>query len=279
VTPGRKKSIVGGGALAAWAAAILFWRNPGSHETQANHAMAARVGVPVARETETRGTTRFGSGVAADPGFSFAVENSSLPLAPSGDYEMAISDSELQAIVEARYGPMVQSLALSPAAGARLFELLIERQHAAIDVANAAMVAGLNPIRDLATIQQAIALAEADVDADIAREHGASVAAACRDFESARAERNTVEQLARAATDLGEPLTPVQQERLISALRDTTAPAPSDINSAIFGRFNRRAQISAQALATAASELSPRQLEALRQLAQATPSERTTTAN
>jgi chorismate mutase len=274
VTSARKKSLLAGSVLGLLVAVVLLWRSSAGERTD-SRSPSALGGARVAQDSAGPRAAQFGS-PAATAAVPVPFENFGLPLAPSGDYEMAISDSELQAIVEARYGPMVRSLALAPAAGARLFELLTERQHAAIDVANAAMVAGLNPIRDLAVIQQAIALAEADVDADIAREHGASVVTACRDFESTRTERNTVDQLTRAATDLGDPLTAAQQQRLIVVLRNTAAPAPDDINSAIFGRLNGRIPLGTKALAAAAPELSPRQLEALRQLARASASDRTT---
>jgi hypothetical protein len=190
-----------------------------------------------------------------------------LPPAPTGDYEISVTDPELQAIVEARYGAFLRSLTLTPAATARLRDLLVERQQASIDVANAAMVAGLNSIRDLATIEQAITLAEHDVDVDLAREFGTPVLSALREFESTRAERNTVDDLARALASSAEPLRPVQQQRLVQILRNLPViGAPADINGVIYGRYDRRAGVSPEAAAAAAAQLSPRQLSALRQL-------------
>jgi len=275
VTGSRTNALVAGGVLAALAASVLLWRNPAGGPAKSQFAPAS-IAAEVAQVSVTPRNPPLASTAGTDANATVAAESSGLPLAPTGDYEMAISDAELQAIVEARYGPLVRSLTLSPAASGRLLELLTERQQAAIDVANAAMVAGLNPVRDLATIRQAIALAEADVDADIAREHGASVVAACHEFEATRAERATVDQLAHTVAGAGEPLAPAQQQRLVAVLHRTATPAPVDINGAIFGRFNRRAPLNAQALAAAASELSPRQLEALRHLAPATPPDRTT---
>jgi hypothetical protein len=199
-----------------------------------------------------------------------------LPPIPTGDFEVAVTGPELQAIVDARYGPFLRSLPFSAADQSRLRELLVERQHAAIDVANAAMVAGLNPIRDLELIRRAIALAEQDVDTDLGRELGSSVLLALHEFEHARAAQNTIDDLTRALASSGDPLRPAQQQHLLRILQQAPAAGvAADINGAIYGRYNRRAEVSASAIAAATDELSPRQLEALRRLAQVTAPDRT----
>jgi hypothetical protein len=272
---GSMRLLLGGAALTGIAAAILVWR---AASGEAPKSPSPRPGAAAApgRDSERSRPEGYLSDAANSAGAAAAadLEQSTLALAPSGDFEIAVSDAELEAIVEARYGPLVRALALPPPARARLVELLTERQHASIDVANAAMVAGLNPIRDLPLIQRAIALAEADVDADIAREHGAAVAAACRDFEATRAERNTVDQLARALADIGEPLTSAQQRRLVQVLAASEPSGTPDINSAIFGHFNRPKPLGPRILAAAAGEISPRQLDFLRQMAQSAPAAR-----
>src|SRR5688572_6727511 len=172
-----------------------------------------------------------------------------LPAVPNGDFEITVTDSELQAIVDARYGPLLRSLAFSSDVKSRLREFLVERQHAAIDVANAAMVAGLNPIRDLELIRRAITLAEQDVDADLGRELGPTVVLALHEFERGRAEQNTIDDLTLALAGTGEPLRPAQQRRLRRILEQTAAAGVApDINGAIYGRYDRRAEVSSRAI-------------------------------
>lgn len=274
----RTKVIAAGAAAALLVIGAAVWRREPRPDLFVVRIPAAAEAHPVAGHPRLAAEAAPTAHAVMSHGNETDAEATVLPPAPNGDYEIAVSEREFESIVEARYGPLLRSLSLPPGATARLRELLTERQHAAIDVANEAMVAGLNPIRDLATITQAIALAESDVDADIEREYGATVRAACRDFEIARPERNTVNQLAGVLATTAEPLNPMQQQRLVQLLRNTSpSSAPVDINGAVFGGLSGRALINAQTIAAAAKELSPLQLDALRGLARVNPANRTAT--
>ena len=196
-----------------------------------------------------------------------------LPAPPSGDYELDLTPEQIDGLVEKRYGPLLRTLRLPPAKIGRLRSLLTERLQASVDAANAALLVGLNPVRDLATIRQAIAQAEASVDTALRDELGASVLSACREFDRTLRERNAVADFDRLLAATREPLRPEQGERVVQILRNSPgSEAPADMNRAIFGDIDSRSSISPQAIAAAAGVLSPSQLEMLRRMQQRPPS-------
>jgi hypothetical protein len=192
---------------------------------------------------------------------------SSLPPPPTGDYDLTLSPERIAAVVEARYGGLFPSLGLSAARLGRLRTLLGERQQLTIDAANAALLFGLNPIRDLPEILLGIERFQAGADSAIRDEFGEAIFAVYRDFESTLRERNSVADLRRLVEADQEPLRLEQEERLIRLLRESPARgSPLNLGSVIYGGLNERAPISAQALAAARAVLSPLQWERLRQL-------------
>jgi hypothetical protein len=191
-----------------------------------------------------------------------------LPAAPTGDYDLTVSPDEFAAIMERRYGNLLRNLGLAPERLARLFALLAERQLVGIDAANAAMLTGLDTTRDLPTILRAIQEAQAGVDAVIRDELGEAIFSACRDSDRVLREKKTVADLGRVLDELRCPLTPGQSEQMTRTLSASPVAeaSPVDIGRAIFGEIHARAQISDAAITSAATILSPAQLNAFRQL-------------
>ena len=190
-----------------------------------------------------------------------------LPPPPSGDYELNLTAEQISAIVEKRYGGLFQFLGLPPEQLSRLRSLLAERQQATVDAANAALLNGLNPVRELPTIRSAIEEAQASIDTILRHELGEPVFAACRDYDRTLDERNSAGDLALLLAATGDPLQPEQEKQVVQILKNFPGKdTPMDVGRAIFGGINTRAQISEQAMTEAATVLSPRQLELLRQL-------------
>lgn len=207
------------------------------------------------------------SSLPVDSAVSQSVVEINLPPPPSGDYELNLTAEQINATVEKRYGGLFQSLGLPPEQLARLRWLLAERQQASVDAANAALQAGVNPVRELPTIRSAIDEAEASIDSILRNEMGESVFNACRDFDRTLRERNLVGDFSRLLAVTGEPLQPELDRQVVQILKNFPAKdAPMDVDRAIFGGIKTRARISAQAMTEAATVLSPRQLEILRQL-------------
>ena len=190
-----------------------------------------------------------------------------LPEPPTGDYELNLTSAQIGAIVEARYGSFFQSLELPPEQLARLRALLGERQQATIDAANSALQTGLNPNRDLSVILGAVEEAQAAVDTTLRNELEETILAACRDFDRTLCERNAVDDFARLVAMTGEALPMEQQKQLVRILKNSPVRnSQEDMDLAIFGGMNTRARISDPAIAEAATILTPRQMELLREL-------------
>lgn len=192
-----------------------------------------------------------------------------LPPPPSGDYELNLTAEQISVIVEKRYGEFFQSLGLPPEQLARLRSFLVERQQATVDAANAAVLSGVNPARELLTIRNAIGPVQDTIDTALRHELGEAVFTAYRDFDSTLCERNLVGDFSRLLVATGEPLPPEMEKQVIQLLKTFPGEdAPVDMDRAIFGGINTRARISEQAVAESAKVLSPLQLELLRLLQQ-----------
>ncbi|HEX2851594.1 MAG TPA: hypothetical protein VHO24_00040 [Opitutaceae bacterium] len=192
-----------------------------------------------------------------------------LPLPPSGDFELTLTAAQISAIVERRYGAFFLSLSLPPDRLVRLRSLLIERQQVTIDAANAALLFGLNPVRDLPVIQRAIQEFQTAVDTKLREEFGDAAFTAYRDFDLTLRERNSVGDFAQRLAATAEPLRPEQEKELLLLLKNSPAEEISrNIDQAIFGGLNERAPITKETIASAARVLSPRQLEIFQTLQQ-----------
>jgi hypothetical protein len=241
------------------------------------------IGRTVANPTTPRRSTSLPAVPAADQSPAPTATTSSvpasatevnLPAPPSGDFELAATKEEIKALVEMRYGELLRALALPQERQDRFRALLIERQEVTIDAANAAILFGLNPVRDLPAIQRAIEQFQSPIDTTLRNEFGESVFAAYRDFDQTIRERNSVTLFARQLAAFHEALRPEQEKQMMQILKKFPGPDfPTDIDGVIYGRVRERARIGEQAVAAAAEVLSPRQLEVFRQLAQREPSE------
>jgi hypothetical protein len=174
---------------------------------------------------------------------------------------------EIEALVEARYGALFPTLNLPPESLARLRLLLFERQQVTIDAANAALVFGMNPVRELAAIQAGIERFQKAIDTTLREEFGEKVSATLRDHDRFLPERNTVEDFVQSAVNVGEPLDPDQQKQLMQILTRHSGPGATNLEAVIYGGLNQRAEISAAAITEAAVVLSPSQIELLRTFA------------
>lgn len=236
---------------------------------QATNSPAAAASSAAAEVSATR-TARDSEIAPAPLPSASPVREVVLPPAPNGDFEVVMSDEELTALVNARHGALLPTLRLPPLETSRLQALLVERERAAMEAANAAIQIGMNPERDLATLHRAIEIARSEVDAQVRREFGPHIADACQAFEQSRPARNTVADLALALARANLPLRPEQERKLAHLLSSPSDVPPANITQAIFGNPNRRAPLEPRHLAAAAKILSPSQLETLRRLPDAT---------
>jgi hypothetical protein len=197
-----------------------------------------------------------------------------LPPPPSGDFELVLTNEQIGAIVEKRYGGLLRTLGLPQERLDRFRALLIERQQVTVDTANAALLFGMNPVHDLPGIRLAIEQFQSSVDTTLRNEFGDPVFAAYRDFDRTIRERNSVGDFAQLLAAAREPLEPQQEKQMVQILKNSPGPdLPLNIEGVIYGGVNDRARIDEQAVAAAAAVLSPRQLELFRQLRQREPSE------
>ena len=192
-----------------------------------------------------------------------------LPAAPTGDYELNLSPEQLAGIVEKRYGPLLRTLPLPTDRLARFRSLLTERQQASVDAANAALLVGMNPVRETAAIRLAIDSVQEPVDATLRAEFGAAIFSAYREYDQTLGERNAVEELSRSLVVRGETLRPEQEKQLVQILKSGAPRSPGEtIDRAIYGATDVRAPVTEKAVAAAARVLSPHQLAEFRKLQQ-----------
>lgn len=269
------KMIAIAGGLGLLAGALLLFQ-PRARSTPRPVATDTSSAIPHDTSNATGQTKSTNPGTTQVPPGSWPLEQavtagpateSPLPSAPSGDFETNLSPEQVAVLVERRYAALFRNLELPAPDLARLRELLIERQQAAIDAANSAILVGVNPVRDPATIHRVVTLAQAEIDAAIARELGESVLAACAESDRALPARNAVAELSRALAATAQPLRPEQEkqlERILVNFRGAeTAP---DIDRTIFGGINTRAALTDQAVVASAQILSAAQLQQWREL-------------
>lgn len=221
--------------------------------------------LPPARSATSQSPSPLSAGSTISP----ATLEASLPPPPSGDYDLTLTPSQIDAIVETRYQGLFQSLDLSSEQLARLHALLAERQQVTVDAANAALFFGLNPVRELSAIRDAVEQFQAGIDTTLRGEFGEAVFAAYREFDSTVRERNSAGDFARLLAAAREPLRSGQEKQVVQILKNFPGwDPPPDLDRVIYGGIKDRARISDQAVAAAATTLSPRQLELLRELQQ-----------
>ena len=179
-----------------------------------------------------------------------------------------------KSMLDTTYAPLFKMLALSPPQLDQFKNLMVQKQQALMDAAQAAREQGLNPRTDPEAYAQAMGQAEAAVDSQIQAALGDAGFAQYQQFQQTLPQRNTVNTLQQSLSYTSAPLTDDQANQLIGILAQTAPPSanPAGMNmAAAFGRMagiGGGSPITDQAITLAQGVLSPPQVQALQQLQQ-----------
>ncbi|MGH7996263.1 MAG: hypothetical protein ACREFX_07920 [Opitutaceae bacterium] len=160
----------------------------------------------------------------------------------------------------------------------QLKNLLVQRQQAAMDAVQAARQNGINPRTDPSEFQQAIADATSEMDTQIKAALGDSAYAQYQQYQQTLPEQTVVNRLQQTLSYTSTPLTDAEAQQLVQVLQQN-APAASNGSGGgpnVFVGGGGMAvvtgggpvAITPQAIAQAASMLSPAQVQALQQIQQ-----------
>ncbi|HEX3730434.1 MAG TPA: hypothetical protein VHV47_11560, partial [Opitutaceae bacterium] len=105
---------------------------------------------------------------------------------------------QMKAQLDQRYAALFKQLNLSPEQTEQLKNLLVQRQQAQQDAAQAALQQGLNPRQDRQAFQEAVTDAQASVDQQIQSALGDSAYSQYQQYQQTMPERNTVSQVQQA---------------------------------------------------------------------------------
>jgi hypothetical protein len=187
------------------------------------------------------------------------------------------------AMLDARYASLFSSLKLTPAQLDQFKQLLIEKQQELTDAVAAAQQQGLTPFRNRAQWLDSINNALAGINSEISAAIGPDQFAQYQFYERTGPQRATALLLERSLSYTGEPLSPVQQQKLVESLA-TTAEKDYTVLEGIGTGFGAGQgvgalhgaglassppvvdPISAQAIAAARTFLSPGQVAQLEAL-------------
>lgn len=185
-----------------------------------------------------------------------------------------------KAALDARFAGLFHSLNLSPADLEKFKDLLVEKQTAAMDALAAARAQGLTGAENRDAVRQAIASAQAEVDATIRSTLGDSIYAQYQTYEQTLPERNVVTQLQQRLSYSSAPLTDAQSDQII-ALLAANAPSPAQgsgpMNTVFFpgavpglgaGSMRMSVPITDAVIAASQGILTSTQIAALTQLQQ-----------
>lgn len=200
------------------------------------------------------------------------------PGSPARNYAAMMETPEMQQLIalrargqlDSRYADLFAKLRLSPAQLQRLQQLLADKQNTTRDVMAAMRSQGLSTRRDNAEqTRSLIQDANAEIDAQIRAELGEAVFAQYQEYERTQPQRALVNRVSQRLSYSGEPLSEQQAAGLVSLFAEI-APAPVQTpRGPLPGPgFAGTASLTDEALARAATMLTPTQLAALRQLHQ-----------
>jgi hypothetical protein len=170
--------------------------------------------------------------------------------------------------IERGFAPLLRTLATEmnvPSAQIEEFKaLLVQRELAVADPQNSPATAG-----DAGGMANIVSAAVARIDEQIKQTLGESGYALYFQRESALAQRNTAELVARSLDVTATPFSPSQTEQLVATLALHPAPAEVDVPGQIYGvaRFATSTSLSTitdEAVAASADFLAVDQLQALR---------------
>ncbi|MBL9206603.1 MAG: hypothetical protein JNN01_16035 [Opitutaceae bacterium] len=210
------------------------------------------------------------SGLTAPP--PGAVASASAPrMATSSSLERAVSGTppvspamHARATLDLRYADLFRQLNLTPAQLEKLKALLVERDTARTNVAAVATASGLDPQQNSAEFQKLVNQAQREIEATIAQTIGAEGYATFQNYQQTSTQRYTVKQLEQSLSYTSTPLNAAQGDQLVNLLARTSAA-----HRAASGGDPATAlspMITDEALAQAASLLSPAQLAVLRDM-------------
>jgi hypothetical protein len=176
--------------------------------------------------------------------------------------------------LDAHYAALFKSLNLTPQQLDQFKNLLVQKQQALMDAVAAAREQGISPRTDPEAFGQAVADAQAAVDAQIQSALGDAGYAQYQQYTQTLPDRNTVTQLQQALSYTATPLSDDQANQMIQLLANTaaqrsgngTAGTPGGGMGAIFGGGNQSAQISDDTITQSSGVLSGPQQQALQQL-------------
>jgi hypothetical protein len=133
----------------------------------------------------------------------------------SPDTQLALAN-KFREQVDARYGPLLKSLNLTPEQQTRLRSLLIERQGAVIDVAAALLAAGEKPKgKDL---QLLVTEAQGETDRKLQSALGVEVYAQFQAYENTQLFRGATTDLQRGLARVEAPLSDAQAEKFATGM-------------------------------------------------------------
>ncbi|MFO1451007.1 MAG: hypothetical protein U1F61_22810 [Opitutaceae bacterium] len=169
-----------------------------------------------------------------------------------------------RATLDLRYADLFRQLNLAPAQLEKLKALLVERDTARSNVAAVATASGLNPQQNSSEIQKLVDQAQREIEATIAQTIGAEGYATFQNYQQTSTQRYTVKQLEQSLSYTSTPLNAAQGDQLVNLLARTSAAyraaSGGDPATAL------SPMITDEALAQAASLLSPAQLAVLREM-------------
>jgi len=179
-----------------------------------------------------------------------------------------------KAMLDNTYAPLFKMLNLTPQQLEQFKNLMVQKQQALMDAAQAARDQGINPRTDPEAFQDAITQAQAAVDSQIQAALGDAGFAQYQQYQQTLPQRTTVTSLQQSLSYTQTPLTDDQASQLIGILAQTSPPANNNGGNGLAAAFGRGAgggggaQVSDQAITLAQGFLSAPQVQALQQLQQ-----------
>ena len=184
-----------------------------------------------------------------------------------------LMNSREKLMLDSRYAALFKSLMqgekLSPEQLDAFKNLLVEKQNTTRDIMMTARAQG---VTDRSEINQLVKTAQAELDAQIQSNLGASGFEQYQQYEKTLPQRNLVNQLSQSLSYTSTPLNDAQTQQLVQILADSSTSTTQRRNSGFGGGgpggFGGSVTITDAAVTQAQSVLAPAQLQALTTLQQ-----------
>jgi hypothetical protein len=151
--------------------------------------------------------------------------------------------------IHQHYDELFNELNLSPDQKDKLFQLLVEKRQAGLDVAVASIQQGIDPRTNLAEFNQAVAKSKSGIEEEIQSLLGDTQYDQYQAFDLTTGQMNVVKNLQSALTGTGATLTPDQTKQFLQILDQ-----------------NEAGRVTAKVIADSQDILSPVQLKALQDM-------------